>query len=85
MLKELELVSQYVLQLEQIQSNIFNRDGPVATSLRSWALQTISTKTSEYLSMLNTKIHRCVAHALAGCRHTHDDWPPLSRDTQAHR
>ena len=41
-----------------IQSNIFSRDGPVATSLRSWALNTISTKSSEYLTLLNTKIQR---------------------------
>jgi exonuclease SbcC len=38
--------------------NIFSRDGPVATSLRSWALNTISAKASEYLTLLNTKIQR---------------------------
>ena len=37
---------------------MFNRDGPVATSLRSWALSMISAKASEYLAMLNTKIQR---------------------------
>ncbi|HXV66131.1 MAG TPA: SMC family ATPase [Nitrosopumilaceae archaeon] len=57
-LKELTYVKDYVLQLEQIQENVFNRDGPVATSLRSWALSMISAKASEYLSMLNTKIQR---------------------------
>jgi exonuclease SbcC len=30
----------------------------VATSLRSWALNTISAKASEYLTLLNTKIQR---------------------------
>ncbi|MBI3623999.1 SMC family ATPase, partial [Candidatus Pacearchaeota archaeon] len=37
-LEELGLVKKYVSQLEEIRSQIFNRDGPVATSLRSWAL-----------------------------------------------
>ncbi|NNM35896.1 MAG: SMC family ATPase, partial [Nitrosopumilus sp.] len=36
----------------------FSRDGPVATSLRSWALNAISAKASEYLTLLNTKIQR---------------------------
>ena len=55
---ELKIVKKYVKELDLIQSNIFNRDGAVATSLRSWALNTISTKTSEYLALLNTKIQR---------------------------
>jgi exonuclease SbcC len=57
-LDELEHVKNYLAQLDEIQSNIYNRDGPVATSLRSWALATISAKASEYLEILNTKIHR---------------------------
>ena len=28
----------------KIQNNVFSRDGPVATSLRSWALNAISAK-----------------------------------------
>ena len=55
---ELKVVKEYMEQLDSIQSNIFSRDGPVATSLRSWALNTISTKSSEYLTLLNTKIQR---------------------------
>jgi exonuclease SbcC len=55
---ELGYVKDYLVQLGEIQSNIYNRDGPIATSLRSWALATISEKASEYLEMLNTKIHR---------------------------
>lgn len=55
---ELKTVKEYVLNLNEIQTNIFSRDGPVATSLRSWALNTISSKASEYLSLLNTKIQR---------------------------
>jgi exonuclease SbcC len=55
---ELKVVKEYVKNIDQIQTNIFSRDGPVATSLRSWALNTISIKASEYLTLLNTKIQR---------------------------
>ena len=57
-LDELGLVKKYVTQLEEIRSQIFNRDGPVATSLRSWALNVISQKASEYLTAFNVKIQR---------------------------
>ena len=57
-ISELKIVKEYVTSLDEIQINIFSRDGPVATSLRSWALNTISAKASEYLSLLNTKIQR---------------------------
>ncbi len=55
---EVKVVRDYVEELDTIQTNIFNRDGAVATSLRSWALNTISVKASEYLALLNTKIQR---------------------------
>ncbi len=55
---ELKTVKDYVKNLNEIQTNIFSRDGPVATSLRSWALNTISAKASEHLRSLNTKIQR---------------------------
>jgi len=55
---ELKVVKEYMTQLDSIQSNIFSRDGSVATSLRSWALNSISAKASEYLALLNTKIQR---------------------------
>ena len=57
-ISELKIVKEYVVNLNEIQTNIFSRDGPVATSLRSWALNTISAKTSEYITLLNTKIQR---------------------------
>jgi exonuclease SbcC len=57
-ISELKIVKEYVGDLNEIQSNVFSRDGPVATSLRSWALNTISAKASEYLALLNTKIQR---------------------------
>ena len=55
---ELKKVRKYILKLKKIEENIFNKKGPVATSLRSWALNSISLKASEYLSSLNTKIQR---------------------------
>lgn len=55
---ELKIVKKYVSKLDKVQTNIFSRDGSVATSLRSWALNSISVKASEYLSFLNTKIQR---------------------------
>ncbi|HEU5488518.1 MAG TPA: SbcC/MukB-like Walker B domain-containing protein [Candidatus Nitrosotalea sp.] len=55
---ELQDVKQYVSSLETIRSQIYNRDGPVATSLRSWALGMISQKASDYLSTFNVKIQR---------------------------
>ena len=57
-LEELVFVKKYVSELDKIRSQIFNRDGPVATSLRSWALNLISQKASEYLSSFNVKIQR---------------------------
>jgi exonuclease SbcC len=57
-ISDLSIVKEYVRSLDEIQNNIFSRNGPVATSLRSWALNAISAKASEYLSLLNTKIQR---------------------------
>ena len=57
-LGELVFVKQFVLKLDEIRNQIFNRDGLVATSLRSWALNLISQKASEYLTAFNVKIQR---------------------------
>ena len=57
-LDELHKVRKYVIELENIQKNVYSIDGPVAKSLRSWALEIISEKASEYLEKLNTKIQR---------------------------
>jgi len=57
-LTELKHVQSYVTELERIEENVYNRDGPVGKSLRSWALEIISQKASEYLEKLNTKIQR---------------------------
>jgi len=57
-LTELKHVQGYVTELEHIQDNVYNRDGPVGKSLRSWALEIISQRASDYLEKLNTKIQR---------------------------
>ncbi len=55
---ELKIVKKYVTKLNEIHTSVFNRDGYVATSLRSWVLETIAAKASEYLIVLDTKIQR---------------------------
>src|SRR5215216_4433865 len=45
-------------KLERMRSMIFNRDGMVGISLRSWALGVISQKASEYASLFNIGISR---------------------------
>ena len=57
-LEEVKQVQGYVTELEDIQNNVYNRDGPVGKSLRSWSLEIISQKASDYLEKLNTKIQR---------------------------
>ena len=57
-ISELKIVKKYMEKLETIHTHIFSRDGSIATSLRSWALNSISAKASEYLMLLNTKIQR---------------------------
>jgi len=57
-LNDLKHVQGYVGELEEIQDAVYNRDGPVGKSLRSWSLEIISEKASEYLEKLNTKIQR---------------------------
>jgi DNA repair protein SbcC/Rad50 len=57
-LAELEHAAEYVNTLEDIRSEVFNRDGFVGLSLRSWALKMISLKASDYASMFNIGISR---------------------------
>lgn len=57
-LTELENAAKYIDILEKIRSTVFNRDGLVGLSLRSWALKTISYKASEYATMFNIGISR---------------------------
>lgn len=57
-IKELNKASKYVKMLEVIRNNVYNRDGTVGMSLRTWALKTISKKASEYTAMFNMSISR---------------------------
>lgn len=50
--------SEFVGMLEKIRSHVYNRDGTVGMSLRSWALATVSKKASEYASLFNIGISR---------------------------
>jgi exonuclease SbcC len=57
-LAELECASRFVSILEVIRTTVFNRDGFVGLSLRSWALRIISMKASDYATMFNVGISR---------------------------
>ena len=57
-LEEIKQVHGYVGELEEIQNGVYDRDGPVGKSLRSWSLEVISQKATDYLEKLNTKIQR---------------------------
>ncbi len=57
-IEQLSSAAEFVRILEKIRSVIFNRDGMVGTSLRSWALGIISQKASEYASLFNIGISR---------------------------
>jgi len=55
---QLKQASGFAKALDKIRSVIFNRDGMVGMSLRSWALAVISRKASEYASLFNIGISR---------------------------
>ncbi len=57
-LQELENAHAYVNLLEKIRKGVYNRDGSVAMSLRSWALTMISQKASEYIAMFGLNVLR---------------------------
>jgi exonuclease SbcC len=57
-LARLAQASEFVGMLERIRSYVYNRDGTVGMSLRSWALATVSKKASEYASLFNIGISR---------------------------
>lgn len=54
----LEQASGFVAMLETIRSHVYNRDGAVSDSLRSWVRATVSKKASEYASLFNIGISR---------------------------
>jgi len=57
-LQELENAHAYMNLLEKIRKGVYNRDGSVAMSLRSWALTMISQKASEYIAMFGLNVLR---------------------------
>ncbi|MEM2760748.1 MAG: SMC family ATPase [Nitrososphaerales archaeon] len=57
-IKELEKAGEYMKIFEKIRNLVYNRDGIVGMSLRTWALKTISQKASEYTAMFNMSISR---------------------------
>lgn len=57
-IEQLRKAAEFVKTLDKIRSVIFNRDGMVGISLRSWALGVISQKASEYASLFNIGISR---------------------------
>lgn len=57
-LDRLARASEFVGMLEKVRSHVYNRDGTVGISLRSWALATVSKKASEYASLFNIGISR---------------------------
>ena len=57
-IKAVEKASNYLKIFEKIRNSVYNRDGIVSMSLRTWALKTISQKASEYTAMFNMSISR---------------------------
>lgn len=54
----LERAAELICELERIRSLVYNRDGAVGISLRSWALSVISKKASDYAALFNIGISR---------------------------
>lgn len=54
----LDHARRYINMLEGIRKNVFYRDGIVAKSLRSWALNVISGKASEYAKLFEIGVSR---------------------------
>ncbi len=55
---ELSSAAKFISDLENIRSTVFNRDGIVSSSLRTRALNLISTKASEYINIFNVGLSK---------------------------
>ena len=55
-LEKLRAASEYVSFSEAVRNNVLNRDGPLATSLRSWALRQMSVSASAYARLFGIGI-----------------------------
>ena len=58
LITELSSAAKFISDLENIRSIVFNRDGIVSSSLRTRALNLISTKASEYINIFNVGLSR---------------------------
>lgn len=58
LISELHAASRFISDLEKIRSMVFNRDGVVSSSLRTWALNLISVKSSDYINAFNVGISK---------------------------
>ena len=58
LISELYSASMFISDLEKIRSMVFNRDGVVSSSLRTWALNLISVKSSDYINTFNVGISK---------------------------
>jgi DNA repair protein SbcC/Rad50 len=58
LVSELYSASIFISELEKIRSMVFNRDGVVSSSLRTWALNLISNKSSDYINTFNVGISK---------------------------
>ncbi len=58
LMSELYSASMFISDLEKIRSMVFNRDGVVSSSLRTWALNLISIKSSDYINTFNVGISK---------------------------
>ena len=55
---KLSSASNFISDLEKIRTMVFNRDGVVASSLRTWALNLISKRSSDYINTFNVGISK---------------------------
>jgi DNA repair protein SbcC/Rad50 len=51
-----EQTAEFVMMLETVREKVYHRDGPVSSSLRSWALEQIAVKASEYARLFGIGI-----------------------------
>ena len=58
LITELFSAAKFISDLENIRSTVFNRDGIVSSSLRTRALNLISTKASEYINIFNVGLSK---------------------------
>jgi DNA repair protein SbcC/Rad50 len=58
LITELSSAANFISDLENIRSTIFNRDGIVSSSLRTRALNLISAKASEYINIFNVGLSK---------------------------